>query len=1007
MKLEKMLECLVKNRKITLFFVLLAVVAGVLAFVGMPKQETPDITSPYAMITTVYPGASANDVDSYVTEPIINSVKALKGYKTVTSFSYNNLSMILLEFEFSTDREEAFRTLRSALSELQGDLPESCGQIDVNTDITDTAGVLISLSSAELSNAEVVVQAKRIRDSLQEIDGFQRFEIIGNLNREITVTMNQTRMQSAGLTLSQAVSLIGAANTDLPLGTFAQNGQRTTVDYVGGFQNVDDVAAMGIGYSAQLGRVIQLKDIASVTEAPAARNTYYTHNGDQAVILAGYFKSDINVLPLKNEIQKTLDTLEGEQPEVLDVSLIMSQPQEINDSLIDFMRNLLVSVGLVILVVLVGMGIKNAVVVSVSLPLSVLLSFIAMNVLGIKIQQISIAALVLSLGMLVDNSIIVSDSIQFQLDAGENRLTACTRGVRSVALPVLTSTLTTIAAFAPFLFLHSLAGDYIHSLPQIVIIALTASYLSAVLVIPVLGFIFFRARKQKAGKKNRRAMQNLLEGSLRHRWAVVAVVLVLLAGSAYLAINLDTIFFPASEKNILYIDIRNNMAGDAESTREIVNSLSDAIATEPGITEMTAAAGGALPRFNDIMYIYTQTPDSGQMLLRVDLKLAGFKTNEEYLAYLQHKLDGLGLAAKITVKELMYAFPTNEDLRVKIIGKDIDTLKDYEGLVFGTLADMDGLMNEGKGNSDYQTIDILTMDSAAALAKGIISAEALNEISIAMLGREAVSLMDGVYRVPVVVTAGANTPDAVNDIVLKTLSGEYISAGDIISLSQEQVLTNIPRVDGDYAMVVTADYDPAFDKQETLSSLKTQLEALNLTDAQIVYDGEDVKIAENFGQVGVFGIFALAAVFVILLLQFKSFRMPVIIFITIPLSLIGSALGLYVTGLPLSFTALLGVVSLFGIVVNNAIILVDFINQELLRGIELRDACVHASMRRLRPIVLSSVTTVIGLIPLALSASQLFKPMAVALMSGLLVSAFLTLVVLPVFVSFSKRKARN
>ncbi|HPJ03627.1 MAG TPA: efflux RND transporter permease subunit [Candidatus Limiplasma sp.] len=411
MKLEKMLECLVKNRKITLFFVLLAVVAGVLAFVGMPKQETPDITSPYAMITTVYPGASANDVDSYVTEPIINSVKALKGYKTVTSFSYNNLSMILLEFEFSTDREEAFRTLRSALSELQGDLPESCGQIDVNTDITDTAGVLISLSSAELSNAEVVVQAKRIRDSLQEIDGFQRFEIIGNLNREITVTMNQTRMQSAGLTLSQAVSLIGAANTDLPLGTFAQNGQRTTVDYVGGFQNVDDVAAMGIGYSAQLGRVIQLKDIASVTEAPAARNTYYTHNGDQAVILAGYFKSDINVLPLKNEIQKTLDTLEGEQPEVLDVSLIMSQPQEINDSLIDFMRNLLVSVGLVILVVLVGMGIKNAVVVSVSLPLSVLLSFIAMNVLGIKIQQISIAALVLSLGMLVDNSIVVSDSI--------------------------------------------------------------------------------------------------------------------------------------------------------------------------------------------------------------------------------------------------------------------------------------------------------------------------------------------------------------------------------------------------------------------------------------------------------------------------------------------------------------------------------------------------------------------------------------------------------------------
>ncbi len=1006
MKLEKLLKSLIQNRKITLFFVVLVIVAGVLAFSATPKQETPDITAPYALITTVYPGASQADVDAYVTKPINDVLQALPGYKESASFSMSNMSLILLEFDFAMDSDEAFQKLRSSLIELQSKLPENCGTINVNTNITDTAGVLISLSSDELSNAQVVEKAKAVRDKLDTIDGFQRFEIIGNLEREVWVTVNQSRMQSAGLTLSQITTLLEAGGMDLPLGTISENEQTTIVDYAGGYSSASDVAETGIGYAAQFGRVMQLKDIATVTELPAQRNTYYTHNGSQAVILAGYFKADINVLPMKNEIQTVLDTMAADFPAGLEVSLIMSQPQEIHDSLINFMRNLLLSVGLVILVVLVGMGLKNAVVVSVSLPLSVLMSFIAMNLFGVKIHQISIAALVLSLGMLVDNSIVVSDAIQYYLDAGESRLSACSKGVQSVAMPVLTSTLTTVAAFAPFLFLNSLAGDYIRSLPQIVIIALIASYLSAVLVIPVLGFIFFRKKTETKARPKKRGLQTLLESALRHRWAVIALVLVLLAGSAVLVMHLNVIFFPAAEKNVLYIDIQNNTANAPDSTRTIVDAVADAVLEEPGVTEVTASSGGGLPRFNDIMFINTQTPDLGQLLLRVDLEKAEMKTNNAYLQRLQQKLDDLNLDAEITVKELMYAFPTNEDLKIKIIGSDINTLKDYEDQVYELLTGMDGFINESKGNSDYETIDTLTIDQAAALSAGVIPAEALNELSIAMMGREAASFMDGDSRVPVKVTGGVDTEATVKAFLLKSTAGAYIKAEDIIQIAQEEALVSIPRIDGDYSVIVSADYDPQVSKTETKRSMQQQLDALIMPDAHIEFDGEDVKIAENFGQIGVLGVFALAAVFIILLLQFKSFRMPLIIFITIPLSVIGSAIGLYITGQPLSFTALLGVVSLLGIVVNNAIILVDYIHKELQDGTALQLACVHASLRRLRPIVLSSVTTVIGLIPLATGVSELFKPMAVALMSGLLVSALLTLVVLPVFVSFTGKKAK-
>ncbi|MFH1880054.1 MAG: efflux RND transporter permease subunit, partial [Bacillota bacterium] len=761
------------------------------------------------------------------------------------------------------------------------------------------------------------------------------------------------------------------------------------------------------GYSPQMNRIIRLSDIAEIADQTAQRNTYYTHNGKQTVILAGYFEDDINVLVLKSEIQDALDALAGGLAESLEVSLLISQPQEISDSLEQFLSNLLVSVGLVILVVLFGMGIKNAVVVSVSLPLSVLLSFLAMYFLDIKIQQISVAALVLSLGMLVDNSIVVSDSIQNYLDEGENRMDACVRGIQSVALPILTSTLTTIAAFAPFIFLNSIAGDYIKSLPQIVCIALAASYLSAVFIIPVLGFIFFKPRGNRAGESRKKVFRNMLEASMRHRAAVIAVVVVLLAGSGVLALNLDRIFFPASDKNVLYIDVRNNVSNDLDGTRDIMDRIADAVGGEPGVTEYTAAAGGALPRFNDIMYVYTQTPDIGQIMLRVDLSKAGYTTNEEYKLYLQRKIDALQLDAKITVKELMYGFPMNEDLRVKIIGSDLDALKAYEGDIYDLLIGMDGFVNESRGNSRYVDTYNLEIAGADALASGVMPAEALNEISIAMLGREASYIMDGEYRGAVVVTGGAGTKDTVASIALKSSGGSYISAGDVIELTQTQALSSIPRIEGDYAMTVTADYDPDFDKNETLRSVKERIEALNIQSAIVEYDGEDVTIAENFGQVGVLGLAALAVVFVILLLQFKSFRMPLIIFITIPLSVIGSAAGLYFTHLPLSFTALLGVVSLLGIVVNNAIILMDYINRETASGADVRTACVNASMRRLRPILLSSITTVIGLIPLAIGHSELFKPMAVALMSGLLVSALLTLVVLPVFVSFTEKKAHK
>jgi len=1002
--MKKMLYSLMRNRKITLFFVLLIIAAGIFGFIENPKQESPDFSIPYAMITTVFPGASQSDVDAFITEPIEQEIRRITGYESSFSYSSNSLSLVIVEFKFSADKEQSFRDLNEAMRSLQSELPAECSDIDVNTKIVNTAGVLISVSSDEISNKEAAGFAGVIADELMEIDGIERYEIIGDLKDIITVTVNREKMKAAGLTLAEISEVISAGNTDIPIGKIEEEDTKTIINYEGTLNDIEDIKNLELAFIPEANRIIRISDVADVTEEVASLNTYYKNNGRQAVIIAGYFEDGINILPLEKQIEEKLDDLEKILPDNVDTSLIISQPAEVEGSLNNFSINLLAAVLLVILVILIGMGFRNALVVSVSLPLSILISFGVMYIIGIKIQQVSIAALIVSLGMLVDNSIVVSDSIQGYLDEGMKKKKACVAGVRDVAGPVFTSTITTIAAFMPFLFLNSLAGDYIKSLPQIVSISLAASYFTAILIIPVLAYILFKPKKHRNTKKRVKLFKKMLKGGLKRKWIVVVIVVILITGSVFLALELNTVFFPASDKNVIYVDIRNNSSDNLKGTIALVENIESLLENEEVILEYTSSSGGGLPRFNQIMFIYTQTPDTGQIMLRIDLKDSDYRTNEEYKIYLQDKIDGMGLNAKITVKELMYAFPMDEDLKIRIAGDDLDILKSHEGRILDLLSSTKGLINVNKGNTDYIDEFKLEILEEEAVKYGIFAARIQNELSLALLGREAAVILRDKEEIPVIVTGDYSSQSDIDSIPIRTAAGNYITASEITNLIKESTLSTIPRFNGDYAMTLTADYDSDFSKSEILEDIKSTIEDMNLDDVSVIYEGEDELIKENFGQVGVLGIFALAAVFIILLLQFKSFMMPLLIFITIPLSAIGSIAGLYISGQAISFTALLGIVSLLGIVVNNAIILIDYIRREKAKGIKTNKACINASQKRLRPILLSTITTVIGLIPLAIGTSQLFKPMAIALMSGLLVSTLLTLIVLPVFVSIVYKK---
>ncbi|MCK5130038.1 MAG: efflux RND transporter permease subunit, partial [Clostridiales bacterium] len=677
--MKTLLKKLINNRKITLLFVAVIVITGVFSYYISPKQESPDFSVPYAFITTVYPGANQEDVDTYITSKIEERLKRIDGYNTSNSYSSSNLSLVIMELDVNADRDEAFDQLQEHMTALQSELPEQALKIDINTNITNETEVILSLSSDNYTHEELNVYASELSRDLSNIAGVNKFETKGHINQEVIIEVDQEKLSLLGISLNDVVNIVKFNNIDIPMGKIGDGNEKISIEVDETYKNIEDIEDTIVGFNNQTNTMITLKDVSEIYSAQKANDTYYIVDNSNTVLVVGYFDEQQNILLVGDDIRQEIEQFEKELPSDIQIKELLFQPEEVEDSIGVFMQNLLISVILVILVVLIGMGFRNAIIVSVSIPLSILIAFSMMRVFNIVIHQISIAALIISLGMLVDNAIVISDSIQGYIDDGNKKLKACIDGTREVAVPVLTSTLTTIAAFAPFLFLTSIAGDYIKALPQIVIVTLAASYLVAVLIIPVFAFIFFKPKK-KSNKKFpvKKAFLKILKKGMKAKWVVVLIIVIALVVTGYLAYDIDKIFFPTSDKDIIYIDITNNSSDNIDSTANIAGEVSIILENEECIEYYVTAIGGGVPRFNRILLIYSARADVSQIMIRVNLDESSYDTNGELVDHLQRRIDERNLDAKIAVKQLMYAFPTDKDIEVRVVGDDINIVKQHE-----------------------------------------------------------------------------------------------------------------------------------------------------------------------------------------------------------------------------------------------------------------------------------------------------------------------------------------
>lgn len=1003
--MKRLMDKIISERKVVLFLAVILAVLGSYAYYVLPRQEMPDVSAPFAMIITTYPGASSQDVNDLVTEKIEDELYEIDGYDYTKSVSKDSLSVVTVAFDFKVDTDRVYQDVRNAVSDAQRNLPEGANPSQVNTDITETAGIIFALSGDHYSYEQLESFGNQFENELVDIQGISKFNIKGKVDREVKVVIDIAKLNQFDLSLEDILKILKVQNLEIPSGSIKTNHGEITVKTPGIFTSLKDIQNTIIAASKETGVVARLGDVATVELGLEEGVTKYKQDGENAVLLTGYFKKSKNIVIIGKDVRKTIDEVKASLPSDLKVTEVIYQPGAVKTSVNDFMMNLMQGILFVIVVVFLGMGFRNAIVASSAVPLSILITFGCMLLGSIYIHQISLTALIVALGILVDNAIVVTDAIQVKIDNGISVLEASKEGAIESALPIFTATLTTVAAFSPLLGLPGVAGDFLGSIPRVLIISIVAAFFVALLFTPAMAAIFLKPRKKKVKEsKIRKRFRAMLEFGLKNKVLVILSVFLVLGGVVkFIVPMLPSEFFPIAEKELFYIELETEKANDLVATEEYADKIVNELKEIPEVTSYTAGIGDGVPKYYVTMIPPTPSKDYSQIVCKYNLETEDgqrFENKEKLTEYIQRKLDEDITGGRATVKLLQMAKP-GAKISIHVSDENLDKLIAVSNVLEEKIIKMPGTKNITNDMKD-KTFDYkVNVDEDVATALGITKYDIQRQVNIALYGAVPSVFRKSGSEYDINVKSNIHSISELQNLEIKSsITDAKIPLKQFSVIEFDSKIDSINRYDRKQTITIEADSALGFNAVNLENIIEHEIiPSTELQGVQIAYDGERESIDEAFGVVGLLATAAIGLIYVILVMQFNSFIQPVVILVTIPLSLIGSILGLYIFDKPLSLTAFLGIIALIGLVVKNGILLIEYINEARKNGYSIDEACQDAVSKRFNPIILSAGTTVMGLLPLAISGGDLFGPMAISLMAGLMVSTFLTMVVIPVIYS--------
>ncbi|MFO7886975.1 MAG: efflux RND transporter permease subunit [Eubacteriales bacterium] len=1017
----------IDKKYVILSLAIAIVIFGLYGRATMNTQLSPDTNAPTATVVSVYPGASAMDVSTDVSEPMEDAFAKLEGITNIKITNQDNISTIRLTFDYSTDIDQAAIDIQNTISRIKESLPDNLNEPQIMKFSTSDQPIMtLGLKSDSLSMADLRnVTEDRLIYELQLIEGIASVDIFGGYSREIKIDLNENKMKAYNLNLEQILGTIQKSNIKSPSGEINYNSKDMLLRIEESYVNIDEIEKTKISLTD--GNTLYLSDIADVSIGIEDKESAYRLNGEESLALLITKKADFNTVKVVDEIKNNLSRIESDYPFV-NISIASDDSIFTNQMVDNMTSSVVIAIVLTMAVILLFIGnISQSLVVSISMPMVFLSTLGLMRAFGMSLDLVTLSALILSIGFVVDAAIVVVENISKHRCLGKSIDSAVADGTQEVALPSIAGATTTLIVLVPLLFVEGFVGEMFRPLSTTLIFAISSSFMIALLLIPLLTKLLepLKLKRLEKGLKKlsdpfNRLMDKLMNGYLKlsktvlsHKLVTFILIIVLLAGSGIFIKNNGMEMLPKFDSGVSFTTVEMKAGTTLEDTSKTISKIENYLAQEPEVVTFDTRIGyeEGSTQMGDFGIMGT---DQGMLTIELTSRKERDESIWEFQERLRTYIDKLPDINRFVVKEKGGTAVTSASapISLKISGDNLNVLYNLADIIQGEIKTIEGTTNLYRSYNDTYSQMSISLDSDRLKELGLTSADVAKQLYMKVEGGDAGSINIDNTSVDINVsydTSNINEDKLMNKTIISSL-GVSLPLKDIGEVDIETRSNIIERENMEYSVNILG-YTENRAFSHVVSDIEGRVEEIPLPQGyNVEFTGEQEALTDSIGDM-IF-LLSLAVIFVYLLLvpQFKSFTHPLTIMMAIPLVVIGVAPALGLTGKFMSMPVLLGLILLAGTVVNNSILLVDSINTERNKGASINDAVEEGIRSRFRPIMMTALSDVVGMMPLALQlalGSERFSPLAITVIGGILAATLLTNIVIPlIYATFETVKEK-
>lgn len=1007
----KFAQTFIKHHVMTILLYILVVVFGFYSFQNLPLALMPSMEVPAAVVYATYPGAGPEDIEQQVTKKLEGAVAGLSGLDTLQSTSSENMAMLVIRFTNDTDMDQAMTDLRDKVAQVKSQLPDDASDPTVmSIDIDSMPVVSVALRGNDLASLQSIAEDE-IQPALERLDGVASVDISGGYEQEIAVHTDASRLKGYNLTISSIGQQLGADNIAIPGGDLDNGSQTLAVRTDGEYSSIDDVKNALISLPA--GGTVRLSQIADVSMQPKDQDAISKVDGEECIILSVNKQSGSNTAQIAELAKAEFDSL-LKSNDSLQWNIVMDQSDYINMTVDNAIQNIWMGVlfaAIVLFLFLRDFGATMA--VTIAMPCCILFTFLIMNVLGITLNMMSLGGITLGVGMIVDNSIVVLENIFTYRADGYDRLEACTKGTGEVIGAVIASTLTTVAVFLPIALSGGMAGMMFKEFCITIVALLLSSLIISITLVPLLCYFLLGGTKQQSIKPQgsgatpitekplSRAYRSSLNFLITHRWAGVALTVVICIVSVLSVSQAGMELIPEMDEGEVSVTVSMPNGSTMEDTAAIEDRIAAiAVDTIPELEQIYYSTGSSTS-------IMSSSSGASVTISLVDLDQRD-RSSADIAKQLRHDLQDIaGCELTVSTSSTM-SMSTDSDISVELTGDDYDQLAETAGDLANQISALPDAINVESSAGEQTPRVAVKINRENASRFGLNAATIGGLVRGELTGSTATTLRMNGEEYDVTVAGDedvATSLDALRSMQIPTMTGGTVPLSMVADVYTELSPQSIVRKNQKETVTITGESESG-DSNAIKAAVDDIVAKYELPDGVEVGEGDTAasQIAETTGTLMLALAVAILLVYFILATQFNSFSLPIAIMLILPIGLLGSMILLWPTGNHVSMVALLGVIILAGTVVNSSIVLIDYTLQRRQRGEDKNTAILNACPRRVRPVLMTAMTTILGLVPMVCSSgegSEMMKPMGVVMMTGMVISTIATLFITPVYYSLT------